>query len=76
MGGSDTQSVLPMSTHLLLGGPAGGVGDLWPSSQGALKTSYWDVFNALSPGPGRLWPQQCWPSVSLLLFSLLPPVCS
>ena len=47
MGGSDTQSVLLMSTHLLLGGPAGGVGDLWPSSQGALKTSYWGVFNAL-----------------------------
>ena len=65
-----------MSTHLLLGGPAGGVGDLWPSSQGALKTSYWGVFNALGLALGVFGPQQCWPSVSLLLFSLLPPVCS
>ena len=63
-----------MSTHLLLCGPAGGFGDPWPSSQGASKTSYWDVFNALSQ-PWPLRPQQCWPSVSLLLFSLLPPVC-
>ena len=30
----------------------GGVGDPWPSSQGALKTSYCDVFNTLSPALG------------------------
>lgn len=51
MGGSDTQSVLLMSIHLLCS-PAWGVGDPWPSSQGASKTSYCDVFNTLSPALG------------------------
>lgn len=65
MGGSDTQSVLLMSIHLLCS-PAGV--RPWPSSQGA-KTSYCDVLTTLAQpwAPGT---QQV--AIRVIAFSHLP----